>query len=62
MILLSGLGQISAINLTVALIVYLMMAELGNEKMKKALLPVIIVLIAAFVIIAVMSVYSQLTH
>ena len=54
------LGKISPIFLTVFLIIYLMIAELGNEKVKKSLLPFILVLIALFLIVAVLDVLSKL--
>lgn len=63
MITLQQFGSISPIYLTIALIVYLIIVELGNEKIKKALMPVIISLIVIFLIVAVLSVvatYSKL--
>jgi hypothetical protein len=58
MITLAKLGDISPIFLTVLLIVYLIIVELGNKKIKKALLPFVVVLAIAFLIIAVISVYT----
>ena len=64
MIILSKLGVISPIFLTVLLIAYLMIVELGNEKIKEALRPIVIVLIVIFLIIAIISIlatYSRIT-
>jgi len=58
MITLNNLGQISPIILSVLLIAYLIIVELGNEKIKKTLKPIIIVLIIIFLIIAAISIYS----
>ena len=60
MITLGIIGKISPIFLTVLLIGYLILVELGNEKIKKALVPLIVVLIIVFVIIAVMDIVSKL--
>jgi hypothetical protein len=60
MIILSTIGDISPIFLTVLLIGYLILVELGSGKIKKALIPLIIVLIAVFLIIAVMDIVSKL--
>jgi hypothetical protein len=60
MITLGLVGKISPIFLTVLLIGYLILVELGNEKIRKALLPLVIVLIAVFLIIAVMDIISKL--
>lgn len=63
MIISNTLGNISPIALSVLTITYLMLFELGNEKMKHALRPFIIVLIIVFLIIAVLDiwrVYSKL--
>jgi hypothetical protein len=60
MIVLGTLGKISAIFLTVFLIGYLMIAELGSKKIKRALMPFLIVLIILFLIIAVFDVLSKL--
>lgn len=58
MITLPEAGNISPILLTVTLIIYLLITELGNEKIKKALMPIIIVLIVIFAIIAAVSVIT----
>jgi Na+/alanine symporter len=58
MITLSKLGEISPIFLTVLLIIYLIIVELGNKRIKKALFPFVVVLAIAFIIIAVISVYT----
>ena len=58
MINLDLIGEISPIFLTVILIIYLIIVELGNKRIRNALLPFIIVLTVAFLIIAITSVYS----
>jgi len=58
MINLQTATQISPIFLTVTLIIYLIIVELGNEKMKKALMPFVIILTIIFVIFAIASVYQ----
>ena len=58
MINLQAATQISPIFLTVTLIIYLIIVELGNEKMKKALMPFVIILTIIFVIFAIASVYQ----
>ncbi|MCX6750525.1 MAG: hypothetical protein NTZ83_03635 [Candidatus Pacearchaeota archaeon] len=58
MITLARLGDISPIFLTVLLIAYLIIVELGNRRIKKALFPFVIVLAIVFLIIAVISVYT----
>jgi hypothetical protein len=58
MITLDKLGEISPIFLTVLLIIYLIIVELGNKKIKKALFPFVLVLAIVFLIIAVISVYT----
>jgi len=63
MIISASLGNISPIILSLVTIAYLMLFELGNEKIKHALRPVIIVLIAVFLIMAflnILGVYSRL--
>ena len=50
--------QISPIFLTVTLIINLIIVELGNEKMKKALMPFVIILTIIFVIFAIASIYQ----
>lgn len=61
MITLDLIGKISPIFLTVVLITYLIIVELGSKKIRNALLPFIIVLTIAFLIIAITSVYSTYT-
>ncbi len=51
-------GEISPIFLTVTLIIYLIIVELGNKKMRKALMPFVIVLTVVFLIFAITSVYQ----
>ena len=51
-------GKISPIFLTITLIIYLIIVELGSPKMKKALLPFVIALTLAFIIFAIASVYQ----
>lgn len=58
MISLQAATEISPIFLTVTLIIYLIIVELGNEKMKKALFPFVLVLTIIFVIFAAVSVYN----
>lgn len=58
MIISNTLGNISPIILSVVLIAYLMLVELGNEKIRHALRPLIIVLIVIFVIIASLNIYA----
>ena len=49
---------VSSILLSVILIVYLMIVELGEAKTKRALLPFVIVLGIVFAILAFLSIYS----
>jgi hydrogenase-4 membrane subunit HyfE len=58
MITYSNVEGISPIILSVLLIAYLMIVELGNEKTKKVFKPFIIVLIVIFSILAFKSIYS----
>lgn len=58
MIILSEIGKISPIFLTVLLIIYLIIVELGSKKIRNALMPFVVVLAIAFMILAVMSVYT----
>lgn len=51
-------GNVSAIFLSVMLIFYLILVELGNKKIKDIMLPVIITLIIIFGIVAISSVVS----
>jgi hypothetical protein len=60
MITLEEVGNISPIMLTVVLIGYLILVELGNKKIKKTLLPLIIVLMIVFAIMAVMDIIKKL--
>jgi hypothetical protein len=60
MITLEEVGEISQILLTVLLIGYLILVELGNNKIKKTLLPLIVVLMAVFAIMAVMDIIKKL--
>ncbi len=60
MIALENVGSISPIFLTVFLIGYLIIAELGSEKVKRSLIPLLVVLIAVFLIVAVKDVISKL--
>lgn len=53
-----NLGLISPIFLTVVLMIYLIIIELGNPKMRKALFPFAAVLTGIFLIIAFMSIYT----
>ena len=59
MITLSSIGDISPIFLTVLLIIYLILSELGGEKIKKSLLPLIIALIMVFLIIVAVDIISK---
>jgi len=59
MITFNDLGQISPIFLTVLLIAYLIIVELGHAKIKKTLLPFVIVLIGLFLIIAIIDIISK---
>ena len=60
MITLEVVGKISPILLTVLLIGYLILVELGNEKIKKTLLPLIIVMMVVFALMAIMDIVSKL--
>jgi hypothetical protein len=60
MITLETVGKVSPILLTVLLIGYLIIVELGNAKIKKTLLPLIIVLIVVFAIMAIMDIISKI--
>lgn len=59
MITMEQVGQISPIFLTVTLMIYLILAELGHERIRKNLFPIIIALMAVFVVIAAMNIISQ---
>ena len=56
MIVSDSLSNLSPIILSVITIAYLMLFELGNEKIKHSLRPIIIVLIAVFLLIAILNV------
>jgi hypothetical protein len=58
MITLAKIGEISPIFLTVLLIAYLIIVELGDRKTRHALLPFVIVLAIVFLIMAILSVYT----
>lgn len=60
MILLNVAGNISPIFLTVLLIVSLILAELGSKRIKKNLMPFLIVLGAVFALVVVQSIISKL--
>jgi hypothetical protein len=57
MIISGAIGNLSPAILSVVLIAYLMLVELGNPRMRKALMPFVIVLTIIFLIVAVSSVY-----
>jgi hypothetical protein len=61
MITLNNFESLSPIVLTVLLIAYLIIVELGNKRTRKALLPFITVLGIIFLIIAVKSIYATYT-
>lgn len=58
MITLSKIGEVSPIFLTVLLIIYLMIVELGSRRTRNALMPLVVILAIAFMILAVISVYT----
>jgi predicted nucleic acid-binding protein len=58
MITFQNLGNISTIYLSVVALAYLMMVELGSERIRKALFPFVVVLIIVFIIVAAASVYA----
>ena len=58
MIISDTLGNISPIAISVLTIAYLMLFELGNEKIKRALRPFIIVLIIIFLITASLNIWE----
>jgi hypothetical protein len=58
MITMDLIERVSPIFLTVILITYLIIVELGNRRIRRALFPLIIVLTFAFLIMAVKSIYS----
>lgn len=58
MIISNNLGTLSPIILSVLLIAYLILFELGNEKIRHALRPFVIVLTAVFFISALLEIIS----
>ena len=63
MIVSDNLGNLSPIAFSLLTIVYLMLFELGNKRIKQGLMPLVIVLIAVFLIIAslnIWGIYSKL--
>ena len=60
MINLASIGAISPIYLTVTLIIYLMIVELGHERIRRMLMPAVAVLMVSFIIVAVRTVYLQI--
>lgn len=60
MITLNGIESVSPILLTLLLIAYLILTELGDKKIKKTLVPFIIVFTAIFLVIAAVDVISKL--
>ena len=59
MIILNGTDSLSPIGLSLLLIVYLMIIELGSKKMKKALLAYVIALMAIFAVIVFQNIVSK---
>lgn len=59
MIFFENQGIISSISLTVLVLFYLILIELGNDNLKKILKPVIIVLISIFLIMAIATIASK---
>jgi len=59
MIVLKIISKLSPIALSILLIIYLMIIELGNKKMKKALLAYVIALMAIFAIIVFQNIASK---
>lgn len=60
MIMLELTKKISPIFLTVLLIVYLMIAELGSKKIKKDLFPLLVVLLTVFSVVVIQDIISKL--
>lgn len=58
MLTFQNLGNISPIILTIIVLVYLIAVELGNKRIRKALIPFVIILVIIFLIIAVINIYS----
>ncbi|MDD5192279.1 MAG: hypothetical protein PHH54_01100 [Candidatus Nanoarchaeia archaeon] len=61
MIALNDFESLSPILLTVVLIIYLIVIELGNKRTRKALLPFVIILAIIFFTIAIRSIYATYT-
>lgn len=61
MLTFNSFGNASPILLTVVLIAYLIAYEFGNQKIRKSLLPLVVVMIIAFFITAALSIYSIYT-
>jgi len=59
MIILNDFGILSPILLSVILIVYLMVYELGSENIKNSLKPMVIVLGVIFAISAILDILSK---
>lgn len=59
MIISNSIGWLSPIGLSILLIIYLMIIELGNKKMKKALLAYVIALIAIFAVIVFQNIANK---
>ena len=59
MIILNGIDSLSPIGLSLLLIVYLMIIELGSKKMKKALLAYVIALMAIFAVIVFQNIVGK---
>lgn len=58
--IIGGLGKVvSPVILSVLVIVYLMIVELGDERKKGVLFPIIVVLMILFVIIFVQNIASK---
>ena len=59
MIISKSIGFLSPIGLSLLLIAYLMMIELGKKKMKKALIAYVIALMAIFAVIVFQNIASK---
>jgi hypothetical protein len=59
MIISNIIGKLSPMVLSVLLIIYLMIIELGNKKMKKALLAYVIALMAIFAVIVFQNIAGK---
>jgi len=60
MITLNNIESVSPILLTLLLIAYLILTELGDKKIRKTLIPFIIAFTAIFLVIAAVDVISKL--